>query len=77
MRRLTRGETLGLKQQEFVALARIAGCSSTRIMFRHIVPNLAFVDPGAGHAARRLRHRARGGALVPRRRDPTPTPSWG
>ena len=39
--RLTRGETLGLKQQEFVALARIAGCSSTRIMFRHIVPNLA------------------------------------
>ena len=39
--RLVRGETLGLKQQEFVALARIAGCSSTRIMFRHIVPNLA------------------------------------
>jgi peptide/nickel transport system permease protein len=39
--RLTRGETLGLKQQEFVALARIAGCSSARIMFRHIVPNLA------------------------------------
>ena len=39
--RLTRGETLGLKQQEFVALARIADCSSPRIMFRHIVPNLA------------------------------------
>ena len=39
--RLTRGETLGLKQQEFVSLARIAGCSSARIMFRHIVPNLA------------------------------------
>jgi peptide/nickel transport system permease protein len=39
--RLVRGETLGLKAQEFVALARIAGCSSLTIMFRHIVPNLA------------------------------------
>ena len=38
--RLVRGETLGLKQQEFVSLARIAGCSSLTIMFRHIVPNL-------------------------------------
>jgi len=38
--RLVRGETLGLKQQEFVALARVAGCSSLTIMFRHIVPNL-------------------------------------
>ncbi len=38
--RLVRGETLGLKQQEFVALARIAGCSRLTIMFRHIVPNL-------------------------------------
>jgi peptide/nickel transport system permease protein len=38
--RLARGETLGLKQQEFVALARIAGCSNLTIMFRHIVPNL-------------------------------------
>jgi len=38
--RLVRGETLGLKQQEFVALARIAGCSDFTIMFRHIVPNL-------------------------------------
>jgi peptide/nickel transport system permease protein len=38
--RLVRGETLGVKQQEFVALARVAGCSSLTIMFRHIVPNL-------------------------------------
>jgi len=38
--RLVRGETLGIKQQEFVSLARIAGCSSLTIMFRHIVPNL-------------------------------------
>ena len=38
--RLVRGETLGIKQHEFVALARIAGCSNLTIMFRHIVPNL-------------------------------------
>ena len=38
--RLTRAETLSLKHQDFVALARIAGCSSLTIMFRHIVPNL-------------------------------------
>jgi peptide/nickel transport system permease protein len=38
--RLTRGETLGIKQQEFVALARVAGCSGLTIMFRHIVPNV-------------------------------------
>jgi peptide/nickel transport system permease protein len=38
--RLVRGETLGCKQQEFVALARVAGCSDLTIMFRHIVPNL-------------------------------------
>lgn len=39
--RLVRGETLAIKHQEFVALARIAGCSSLTIMFRHVVPNLA------------------------------------
>jgi peptide/nickel transport system permease protein len=39
--RLVRGETLGIKQQEFVALARVAGCSNLTIMFRHILPNLA------------------------------------
>lgn len=39
--RLVRGETLSLMQQEFVALARVAGCSSHTIMWRHILPNLA------------------------------------
>ena len=38
--RLVRGETLAVKQQEFVALARVAGCGGLTIMFRHIVPNL-------------------------------------
>ena len=39
--RLVRGETLSLKQQEFVALARVAGCSGLTIMYRHLLPNLA------------------------------------
>jgi peptide/nickel transport system permease protein len=38
--RLVRGETLALKQQDYVALARVAGCSNLTIMFRHILPNL-------------------------------------
>jgi peptide/nickel transport system permease protein len=39
--RLTRGETLALKQQDFVALARVTGCSNRTIMQRHILPNIA------------------------------------
>lgn len=38
--RLVRGETLGLKQQDYVALARVAGCSDLTIMRRHVLPNL-------------------------------------
>jgi peptide/nickel transport system permease protein len=39
--RLVRGEALALKQQDFVALARVAGCSNRTIMLRHILPNIA------------------------------------
>ncbi|MDP2619295.1 MAG: ABC transporter permease [Hyphomicrobiales bacterium] len=38
--RLIRGETLTWKEREFVALARIAGCSAPRILLRHIFPNV-------------------------------------
>lgn len=38
--RLVRAETLSIKQQDFVALARVAGCSDLKIMFRHILPNV-------------------------------------
>jgi peptide/nickel transport system permease protein len=38
--RIVRGETLSLKQREFVKLARVAGCSNVRIMFSHILPNI-------------------------------------
>ncbi len=38
--RLVRGETLALREREYVVSARALGASSTRIMFTHILPNL-------------------------------------
>jgi len=38
--RLVRGEVLTWKERDFVALAKVGGCSSLRIMLRHIFPNL-------------------------------------
>jgi peptide/nickel transport system permease protein len=37
--RLVRGDVLGLREREFVDAARVAGASSGRIMFVHILPN--------------------------------------
>jgi peptide/nickel transport system permease protein len=37
--RLVRGEFLSLKEREFVEASRALGCSDTRIIFRHILPN--------------------------------------
>lgn len=39
--RVIRGEVLGLKERDFVRLAIVAGCSHTRIMCTHILPNIA------------------------------------
>ncbi|TXL79565.1 ABC transporter permease [Vineibacter terrae] len=38
--RIVRGETMMLKQREFVALAKVAGIGPVRIMWRHILPNV-------------------------------------
>jgi len=38
--RVLRGEVLRVKEGDFVRLAVIAGCSQTRIMVRHIFPNI-------------------------------------
>lgn len=38
--RIIRGEVLGLKEKEFVQLARVAGCSNVRIIFSDIFPNV-------------------------------------
>jgi peptide/nickel transport system permease protein len=38
--RVIRGEVLTLKHRDFVALAKVRGCSSLRIMLTHILPNV-------------------------------------
>jgi peptide/nickel transport system permease protein len=38
--RVVRGEVLAVKARDFVALARVHGCSHLRIMVVHIVPNV-------------------------------------
>jgi peptide/nickel transport system permease protein len=38
--RLVRGETLALREREYIVAARAMGASDMRIMFRHILPNL-------------------------------------
>ncbi len=40
MARYVRGQTLQLKEQQFIEAARTAGTSNTRIITRHVVPNL-------------------------------------
>lgn len=39
--RVARGEVLTLRQRDFIALARIGGCSWWRIFRRHLLPNIA------------------------------------
>ena len=53
--RLVRGQTLSLKEKEFVEAAQAAGASNTRIIFKHLLPNTlgsivvagAFIIPSA------------------------------
>ncbi|HEX7062654.1 MAG TPA: ABC transporter permease subunit [Woeseiaceae bacterium] len=40
MARMVRGQTLSLKQREFVAAAELLGVSPAGVVWRHIVPNL-------------------------------------
>jgi oligopeptide transport system permease protein len=39
--RLTRGQVLSVREKEFIEAAHTIGASSMRIMFRHILPNIA------------------------------------
>ncbi|MEZ5714927.1 MAG: ABC transporter permease subunit [Paracoccaceae bacterium] len=38
--RIVRGEILSLREREFVALARVAGCGPVTIFIRHLAPNI-------------------------------------
>ncbi len=75
--RLVRGEFLKLRGQEFVTAAEALGLSTTRIIFRHVLPNAlapVFVTATFGVA---------GAILVESSLSflgfgvPPPTPSWG
>ena len=39
--RMVRGDVLRIREHNYVALARVAGASDARIIFRHILPNVA------------------------------------
>ena len=39
--RVTRGMTMSLREQQFIESAKVVGCGGGRIIFRHILPNLA------------------------------------
>jgi len=38
--RIIRGEVLSLRQMEFIEAAVVGGCSTLRILFYHILPNV-------------------------------------
>ena len=40
MARLTRGQVLSVREKEFIEAARTIGARDTRIMFRHVLPNI-------------------------------------
>lgn len=75
--RLIRGEVLSLKEREFVALAKVAGASSTRIIVRHIFPNV--VNPLVVLATLQLSWVIilEAGLSFLGAGIPPPTPSWG
>ena len=75
--RVIRSQTLVVKNQPFVDLARVAGCSTTRILLRHILPgviNTAVVIATLSVGSLVLAEAALSflGAGVPH-----PTPTWG
>ena len=38
--RLVRGEVLALRNQDFISRAQVSGCSTARILSRHLLPNV-------------------------------------
>ena len=75
--RLVRAETLSIREMDYIMAARCIGCSNTRIIFRHILPNAispVLVAATLGVAGAILTESALsflGIGVLP------PTPSWG
>ena len=68
MGRIIRGQTLSLREREFVDAARSLGARGPYILFRELLPNLVGADPGLRDAADPDQHPVRGGPRLPRRR---------
>ena len=68
MGRIIRGQTLLLREREFVDAARSMGARGPYVLFRELLPNLVGADPGLCHAADPDQHLVRGGAVLPRGR---------
>jgi len=75
--RIIRGEVLALKERDFIALAKVRGCSATRIMLSYILPNvlntfMVLVTLNIGVVILAEASLSFLGAGIP-----PPTPSWG
>ena len=75
--RVIRGEVLALKERDFIALAKVHGCSEIRIMTTHILPNvmntfMVLVTLNVGVVIVAEASLSFLGAGIP-----PPTPSWG
>ena len=69
--RIVRGQTISLREREYVEAARSLGATRRYILRTELLPNLVGADPRLLHAADPDQHPVRGGAVVPRgRRDP-------
>jgi peptide/nickel transport system permease protein len=75
--RLVRGETLGIKERDFIARARVAGASHVRIMLKYVFPNvvnslIVLATLQVGYVILLESGLSFLGAGLPR-----PTPAWG
>ncbi len=68
--RIIRGQTLSLREREFVDAARSLGARRPYILFTEVLPNLVAPILVYAHAADPDEHPVRGGAVLPRRRCP-------
>ncbi len=75
--RLVRGETLSLRERDFVMASRCLGASGRRIMFRHILPNVTAPIVVAGTFAIAGAILAEAGLSFLGVGVRIPTPTWG
>ena len=68
--RNVRAEVLSLKERDYVALARVAGASTPRIIIKHILPGVANTIVVLATLGLRDVHTHRGHTQLPRRRYP-------